>query len=422
MDINESLQPIVAGIIDNLKGTIEAELRDQISNEVVAKIANTEFDTVVQRLVEQQIQARVNTFNFAKTSDEELQKILAQITSNINRTLVDNANQQISAYISQKLAAVDLTAVVNSLVTSKIGNLLQTQKFPEQSIHHSSINFAGVKLTGDAIKGGIIENFGSVGIEDRATHVQLTLLDHASAFEGPVWAPEIKVKGDITLDGRLVINGEVATDCNGFIKLVEHTSQAVRTLLNDELFSGFSDIVFDKIRTEGLDLDKITQSGRDIVKGGQLGYHITDTNIRRLGVVDNLVTAGEATLCDTIYTVKGRVGINTKEPNSALSIWDQEVEVTVNKHSQDTAFIGTPRRHNLVIGANNNDSIKINVDGVVHIDQLVIGSVPMTSAPTIPNYPGIKGQIVWNANPNHGSAIGWVCLGSTLWAKFGTVE
>ena len=52
MDINEQLQPIVASIIDSLKGTIEAELRDQISNEIVAKIANTEFDSVVQRLVE----------------------------------------------------------------------------------------------------------------------------------------------------------------------------------------------------------------------------------------------------------------------------------------------------------------------------------------------------------------------------------
>ena len=422
MDINEQLQPIVAGILDNLKGTIEAELRDQISDEIVTKIANTEFDSVVQRLVEQQIQARVNTFNFVKTGDEALQKILAQITSTINKTLVENANQQISAYINQKLAAVDLTAVVNSLVTNRIGNLLQTQKFPDGSISHTSIDFAGVQLSGDMIKGGIIDNFGSAGIEDRASHVQLTLMDHASAFEGPVWAPELKVKGAVTIDGDLVINGQVTTDTNGFLKLVQDTSQAVRTLLNDELFSGYTDIIFKKIQTEGIDLDRITQGGRKVIDGGQLGYHITDTNIRRLGTVENLASTGEVTLCDTIYATKGRVGINTKEPNTALSIWDQEVEVTVNKHSQETAFIGTQRRHNLVVGANSTSAIKIDVDGNVQVQNLIVGTVPMTSAGTIPNYPGTKGQIVWNANPNHGSAIGWVCLGATLWAKFGTVE
>jgi hypothetical protein len=422
MDINEQLQPIVASIIDSLKGTIEAELRDQISNEIVAKIANTEFDSVVQRLVEQQIRTRLDQFNFVSTSDEQLQKIIAQLTDQINKNLVTTANQQISSYINQKLAAVDLSTVVSGLVQNKISGLLQNQQFPEKSISHTSVDFSGLRLTGDQIQGGIITNFGSTGIEDLSTKVQMTLMDQATAFEGPVWAPSVKVKGDVSLDGRLIINGEVAADAQGFIKLVEQTSQAVKTLLTDDLFLGFSDIIFKKMQTDGIDLDKITQDGKEVIKGNQLGYHIIDTNIRRLGVVNDLQTSGENLLSDTLYVTKGRIGVNTIDPGAALAVWDQEVEVTVSKQSQDTGYVGTPRSQRLILGSNNKQNIILETDGSVEIENLRVGNVPMSSASVIPNYPSITGTIVWNESPQPGGPVGWICLGATRWAKFGTIE
>jgi hypothetical protein len=421
MDINEQLQPIVASIIDSLKGTIEAELRDQISNEIIAKIANTEFDSIVQRLVEQQIRTRLDNFNFVSTSDEQLQKIVAQLTDQINKNLTATANQQISSYINQKLAAVNVTEIIGALVQNKVGSMLQTTSFPEKSISHNSIDFSGLKLTGDQVSGGIITNFGSTGIEDLSTCVQMTLMDRGTAFEGPLFAPQLTVKGDISLNGRLVINGEVSADAKGFLKLVEQTSQAVKELLTDDLFSGFSDIIFKKMQADGIDLDKITQGGKEIVSGNRLGYHIIDTNIRRLGVVNDLQTSGENLLVDTLYVTQGRVGVNTIDPTAVLSVWDQEVEVVVNKRSQDTGYVGTPRSQQLVIGANNKQNILLDPDGSVEIENLRIGNTPMSSASAIPNYPAITGTIVWNESPMPGSAIGWVCLGATQWASFGKV-
>ena len=38
MDINQQLQPIVTSLLDSLKGSIEAELRSKISDEVVKAI------------------------------------------------------------------------------------------------------------------------------------------------------------------------------------------------------------------------------------------------------------------------------------------------------------------------------------------------------------------------------------------------
>jgi hypothetical protein len=46
----------------------------------------------------------------------------------------------------------------------------------------------------------------------------------------------------------------------------------------------------------------------------------------------------------------------------------------------------------------------------------------MSSATAIPNYNAITGTLVWNESPGSGSAVGWVCLGGTRWAKFGIIE
>ena len=422
MDINDQLQPIVASIIDNLKGTIEAELRDQISDEVVKKIAAAEFESTVNALVQQQVQARLDNFNFVKASDDNLQQIVAQLTDQINKNLTQSVNQQISDFVNKKLIQIDFNSVIDSLIDAKVGNLLMHQHFPAGSIPHNTIDFSNFKLSGDVIDGGIIKNFGSAGIEDRATHVQLTLLDHASAFEGPLFAPAVTVKGDVAVDGRLILNGTVDESAQGFADLVNKTSDATRAKLNDELFNSFSNIIFNKIKTEGISLDAITQGGKDIVKGNQLGYHITDTNIRRLGIVNDLQTSGDNLLSETLFVAGNRVGVNTMDPTAVLSIWDQEVEITVSKRGQDTGSIDAPRNQRLILGSSGKDNIVLRPDGSTQATNLSIGNVPMTSSPIVPNYGGNRGQIVWNEGPASGAPIGWVCLGGTLWAGFGIIS
>ena len=250
----------------------------------------------------------------------------------------------------------------------------------------------------------------------------MTLMDHAVAFEGPVWVPSIKSTGNIQVDGTLVINGSIDENTPAFTKFVAAAGVAVKDNLTNELFAGFSDIIFNKIKEEGLDLDRITQGGKDIVKGNQLGYHIIDTNIQRLGMVRDFQTIGENLLSNTLYVTDGRVGVNTLDPSSALSIWDEEVEINISKRGQDIGYIRTPRYQTLVLGANNKNNLTLNVDGGVDVDSITVGKVFMTSAASIPNDAGESGQIVWNEVPAPGSAIGWVCLGGTRWAKFGIIE
>jgi hypothetical protein len=422
MDINEQLQPIVAGLINNLKVSIEQELHDKVSAEVIKKIASTELDTVVDSLVKKQIGDRLDKFNFADTSREQLTAQIAKITADVNKTVIDKANVQITQEIKKQLATLDLNLIVNEIVKSKLLELIKLHNFPERSIAHTAINFQGLNLSGDIINGGIIQNFGSTGIEDRASFVQLTLMDHACAFEGPVFAPSAKITGDLTVDGTLTLNGTVLETSPGFAQLVDAAGSAVVGKLDAQLFTGFSNIVFGRIQETGIDLDKITQGGKEIVKGPQLGYHIVDSNLQRVGVVKDLQTSGENLLSDTLYVTQRRVGVNTIDPSAVFVVWDEEVEMIVAKRKQDTGYIGTARKQQLTLGSNNKENIVLDTDGSAKIENLVVGRVAMTSATAVPNYAGEMAQIVYNELPAPGSPIGWVCIGGSRWAKFGMIE
>jgi hypothetical protein len=421
MDINDQLQPIVANILESLRGTIESNIRDQINQEVIKKIASTEILTIIQDSVSKELAKIVNVTDIETTTKQRLDRLVEGITAQINSGLAKSANQQITAEINKRIALVDINTIVDQVAEKKLSSYVSSGSFPENSIPHTSINFEGFSLSGDRVRGGIIEQFGSVGIEDRSTFVQMTLMDHATAFEGPIYVPEMNVRGNVTIEGNMFIRGEIPTDAPVFHSLVINATAQVKKELNQDLFTSYSNLLNDKINENGLDLDKITQGGKEIVKGNRLGYHITDTNVERLGIVRDFQTQGENLLSDTLYVADGRVGVNTKEPSAAFVVWDQECEMVMVKRKNDTGYIGAQRRQVVVLGANNKENITLDVDGTAIVPNLTVNKVPMSSAPSMPNYSGSRGQILWNENPELSEAIGWVCLGGTRWAKFGTI-
>lgn len=422
MDINQQLQPIVASLIDNLKLSIEEEVRNTVTQEIIDRIASTELSDIINTIVSEQLSNRLLKYNVEATTKTQLDKLVSTLTSQIESGMVAAANKQISDDISRKLAQFDINSIIDNLVEKKLGALVNTGHFASASIHHTSINFKDFKISGSQVKGGIIENFGSTGIEDRAKDVRLTLFDHKAVFERPVLVPELEIKGPLSVEGNLILKGSIDTDQPAFDTIVSHAKDRVKQELNEDLFQGFSKTIHKNLVEQGIDLDRITQGGRDVVKGNQIGYHITDSNLQRVGLVKDLQTVGETLLSETLYVTDRRTGINTIDPSAALAVWDEEVELVVSKRKQDTGFIGTTRYQRLVLGSNNKENISLNTDGSVEVEQISIGNVPMTSASVTPNYEGITGQIVWNESPTLGGCAGWICLGSTRWAKFGQIE
>jgi hypothetical protein len=420
MDINQQLQPIVTSLLDSLKGSIEAELRSKISDEVIKTIADTEVNAIVERIITQRLNERVAEFNIETKTKQQLEQTLTQITNQLSASLAKTANEQITAEVARRVAVMDIGPVIQGIVENKISSLVQTGAFGQESIDHTSINFKGFKFSGDVVKGGIIENFGSTGIDDRATQVQMTLMDQAVAFERAIWAPTAIVKGKLTVEGDLVVLGNINSDSPAANTLA---TMAVEKIKNDtDLLTLHTETILAGISLNGIDLKRITQEGREVVNGNQLGYHITDSNLQRVGLLRDLQTQGENLLSDTLYVTSRRVGINTLEPSATFAVWDEEVELVIAKHSKDTGYVGMPRYQRLILGANNNTNLILDTDGSVEIENLRVGNTPMSSATAIPDYSAITGTIVWNENPAQGGPVGWICLGGTRWAKFGIIE
>jgi hypothetical protein len=420
MDINQQLQPIVTSLLDSLKGSIEAELRNKISDEVVKAIANTEVNIIVERIITQRLNERVAEFNIETKTRQQLEQTLTQITNQLSTGLAKSANEQITAEVTRRVAVMDIGPIIQGIVENKINNLVQTGAFGKESIDHSSINFKGFKFSGDVVKGGIIENFGSTGIDDRSTQVQMTLMDQAVAFEKAIWTPSAIIKGKLTVEGDLVVLGDIDSNSPAANTLADMAVEKIKA--DTELLELHSDAMLASIGQKGIDLKRITQDGREIVNGNQLGYQITDSNLQRVGMLRDLQTQGEAILSDTLYVTGKRVGINTIEPSAVFVVWDEEIEMVITKHSSDTGYIGMPRFQRLVLGANNKDNLILDTDGSVEIENLRVGNTPMSSATAIPDYNAITGTIVWNENPAQGGPVGWICLGATRWAKFGIIE
>ncbi len=432
MELNDHITHIATELLNNVKTTLNNELQHQITDEIIKRVASVELDSIIKTIVTTNLEQRLLKLDFATASSKELSRIVSTVGQQISDGLITTAKEKITQDISQSLSRLDLNLIVNEIVKNHINLLLADFTFPNKSIPYNAINFAGIKFTGDLVKGGIIEDFGSTGIEDRASFVQLTLMDHGSVFEGPIYSPEIQIKGsgliegNLTVNGNLTILGKITTDSDAFKSLVQHsadqTQEQLKDSLNDEWFTNYSKIIFDQIKEKGLDLNRITQNEREIIRDNQLGYHITDSNLQRVGHLNDLQTRGETVLSDTLYATSKRVGINTLDPSATFVVWDEECEIVVTKRKQDTGYIGTTRRQQLILGSNNKDNIILTDNGNAVIQNLTVGNVPISSGSTMPGHNAPRGQIILNEHPDVGLPIGWVSLGGARWAKFGIIE
>lgn len=358
----------------------------------------------------------------------EINEQLQPIVTDLVEKLKAETELEVRAEIQRQLSKFDVKAIVETIARQIAHDYITKIEFPEGSIHHSSVNFGGATLSGNHIRGGVIQDFGSTGIEDRSTHTQLTLMDHATVFESPLYSTGLNIKGDSTLEGNLhisgdvLVSGQVSKQGRFFQDIVDHSAALVETHLNDQLFKRFSEVVYKEINEKGLDLVKIRHRDKELITENGIAYHIIDSNLQRVGLLKDLQTQGESLLSETLFVGHKRVGINTLEPSATFVVWDHECETVICKRSENLGYVGTIRHQSLSLGSNNKENIVLTPDGVARISKLTVNNVPMTSGSAAPGYEGQRGEIVWNENPYPGTPIGWVCVGRNQWGTFGTIS
>jgi hypothetical protein len=418
MAVNDSFQNLIEDITQQVLERVQQQVQSTVVELINSQLTELVSEDTVRSIVVSRVQERIQDYTPNLDQFEAgLQTIGTQILSQLNST----ADRQVNDLVTAKVSSLDIDTMVGQVIASKLDATTNYFPFKDRSISGSAIDPEKLRITGDNITGGVITNFASTGIDDKSTMCQLTILDQGAVFENTVYAPKIEVKGGAVIDGDLTILGNI-TDNPAYQKLVSDVSTDAQTSIGPTVLDAYQDRVFERIREEGLDLNKITINGQSVVEGDKLTSVVRHSQLQSVGVIRDLQTDGEALLSQTLYISNRRVGVNTMDPNTALSVWDEEIEIGIGKQSQGIARIGTARDHTLVIGTNKQDNITLTPDGETTIPKLRIGNMLFSSSSTPPQYNSPRGTVVFNEQPSLGGPLGWISLGDARWANFGIID
>jgi hypothetical protein len=268
----------------------------------------------------------------------------------------------------------------------------------------------------------VAQRLQTPGIQDHARQPELTVLDENVVIENCLTANRIDVVGSAKIK-ELTVTGSINTDNRAWQTLSDAISEKTLDRLSTEWKQSLVADVENKIREHGINFTQIQIDGVRVVEGDTLSRKITNSNLQKVGALKDLTVVGEAHIYNTVSVLNKRLGVNTHEPEMALSVWDEEVSILAGKFKEKAAYIGTGRLQNLVLGVNRTPAIEIDIDGITAIKKLRVGVHRISHGTEIPNYSGTKGDVVFNANPSiNDNVFAWQCLGGFKWKIIRSVE
>jgi hypothetical protein len=261
----------------------------------------------------------------------------------------------------------------------------------------------------------------------------------------------------LTEDGTITANSSVSFSGNIYDKGFywagsDYTKKFVMVADEDRLFSSET---IDIARNKHLAIN-----GNKVLAEDELGRGVLKSNLREVGRLKGLIVDGSVSINQYVYfdANSDRLGVGTEEPNAALSVAEDGIEVMVGTEDFVKGFVGTFGSHDLEIktdnvsrisvkaggditlGNANASPIKVSVNGKLAIgvnnpdsdvDLHVRGAIKFndkkhlsgTAPPTGGQFN--QGDIVWNSAPAQRGHIGWVCVRAGNpgnWAPFGDIR
>ena len=356
---------------------------------------------------------------------------------------------------------------------SALGDALNGQEAPPINILELVAQMPDRSLSGNHINGGKILNFSSSGIVDTASSAKLKVTDNAvtvenlnvnSVVSNVNFTNDVTIQGtarittlevenfsaDISMTQNNPITYQGQTDGKGFLwSGGDYTKQFVYQ--NNKIFS-----------SENIDLANNRQISINDVKvldQTSLGSSVVDSNLRQVGRLRGLIVDGK-TVINNYFVFDAdadRFGIGTDEPNAALSVAEDDVEVIIGTKDATRGSIGTFASNDLELVTDNTSRIHIGASGnillgnkgaspiqvSVHgklavkvntpdpdVDLHVNGAVKFngklqkydSDKPSSGEFN--KGDIIWNSEPAVGNYAGWICIKSGNpgnWEPFGKI-
>lgn len=325
-------------------------------------------------------------------------------------------------------------------------------------------------LSGDHINGGKIVRFSSTGISDQATKEQIVITDDAVTIKN---LKIESINNDLTVAGTLKVDVLEVAELKANVQYEKDTSitfggdnvygkgllwtgtgytkQLVFNSNPDRIFSSES---IDLAKGKALSINKVT-----VVDEHELGPTVTKSHLREVGRLRGLVVDGGFSVNQYFFynPNSDRLGLGTEEPNAAISIVEQDVEVMLGGRDSVRGIVGTFAGHDLDIVTDNTSRINVSAGGNItlgnsktspvqvsvhgklaikvnspdpEVDLHVNGAIKYNGRlqkydKTFPDS-GFHnpGDIVWNIEPRLNAYVGWICTQAGnpgMWAPFGKI-
>ena len=208
---------------------------------------------------------------------------------------------------------------------------------------------------------GAVSHTGSFAITESVT------VGKDLTVSGTVTAGTIKVKNLITESGTIEGVGQWTVsdenDLNGKGFSWQHGLGAVQFMYRNggRLWSS-GDVDLEKSKSYKID-------NTPVISLTELGPQVKKSSLTELGSLKSLRVSGNANIGDfaVFNSVSGRMGLNTEDPNGALSIVDNNVEIIITSPDVNQAAIGTYSNHDLAIVTDNTPRVFVKNNGEVHI-------------------------------------------------------
>lgn len=414
---------------------VEQEIRSAVNQQVKEAVSQTAWLEDLEQQIIEFVQARI----YARFSNiDTVPDLVNAVEKSVGRMFEQGFVPDLNTYVDQERIrqTVDLaiehfiertidSLSIDPVWVTKIENLIaqRTEDRIRARLREIDLNQAlesTILKNKESIAREVRKDFQTAGITDLATGNQLTVMDGVVVVEGETVTRDLTVDRDTTLNGSVLIKGslgvqgKIAVDNETWQELSEHVGNVTYDRIKNDFANELMKTVIESTK-DGIDISNITVDGSQLIAGDRLSNGITKSNLSQVGTLESLSVKGTANIYDTVHVVKNRVGINTQDPDSALAIWDEEVNVSAGKLSKNVGFVGTGRKQNLVLGTNRQNHIEIDSEGLTTVQKLRIGRNNISWGTEVPSYSGTKGDIVFNINAGADTPFAWICLGAFRW-------
>ncbi len=331
---------------------------------------------------------------------------MSVLDAGYQKKLEELLEKEIKILAANAVARIDVATEVGKKIAEFVENRIKVAALPEGLISHRAINWQGFEPTETILKNKSLGNFTSSGIQDAATEIELTLADQVVVVENTLVSRNIDVQESLKSNTATIASLKITDK----LILNESINQQFKSMITDRFVELNKDKKIDIVNSA------IYSNDKEVLTDSALGPSVANSNLRKLGRLIELNVSGRAEISDTmIVDPNGKVGINTTEPEGALTIWDDDSDLTIRRQKKKTTYVGTMRDCDLALGTNGDIQLTVKQNGTVEVKSIEISGLRISVSDKIPDYSGKPGELVIMSAAKENEPWAYRCLGNDRW-------